>query len=64
MTGKRKSGFFGGIHPTDGSDKALTDRKPIRILEPDTVTIYLNQSLTGGCKPLVKEGEQVTLACR
>ena len=59
MTGKRKSGFFGGIHPTDGSDKALTDRKPIRILEPDTVTIYLNQSLTGGCKPLVKEGEQV-----
>ena len=59
MTGKRNSGFFGGIHPTDGSDKALTDQKPIRFLEPDTVTIYLNQSLTGGCKPLVKEGEQV-----
>lgn len=59
MTGKRKSGFFGGVHPTDGSDKALTDQKPIRVCEPETVTIYLNQSLTGGCKPLVKEGDQV-----
>lgn len=60
MAGKGKSGFFGGIHPTDGFDKALTDQKPVRNYEPKTVTIYLNQSLTGGCRPLVSQGDRVT----
>ena len=31
---KNSSGFLGGIHPTDGSDKALTVQAPVTEVNP------------------------------
>ena len=53
-------GFPGGIHPTDGYDKTLTMRQPVREYWPDTVTILGEQSMNAKCDLLVKAGDKVS----
>lgn len=60
MRKAKKSGFPGGVHPTDGYDKALTAGLPIRVYEPETVAILTEQSFGGKCSLLVKRGDRVT----
>lgn len=59
MQKKRKSVFPGGVHPTDGSDKALSKDAAIKQYLPDTVTILSEQSFGGKCRLLVKPGDKV-----
>ena len=54
-----KSLFAGGIHPTDGFDKALTGGKNIIKYIPNTVRISLKQGLGPACKPVVHAGDHV-----
>ena len=56
---KKKKGFPGGVHPTDGSDKQLTMELPVRAYWPDTVTILAEQSFGGKCGLTVKPGDRV-----
>lgn len=51
--------FPGGIHPTDGYDKGMTMDQPIRVYQPDTVTILAEQSFGGRCAILVRPGDRV-----
>lgn len=60
MLKKIKHAFPGGVHPTDGYDKALTMNLPVRVYWPETVTILSEQSFGGKCSFLVKPGDQVT----
>ena len=54
-----KSLFAGGVHPTDGFDKALTaDRNIIRYI-PKTVRVFMKQGLGPACKPVVHVGNHV-----
>lgn len=39
MRFKKKNVFPGGVHPTDGQDKALTMNKPVRVYLPDQGTL-------------------------
>ena len=59
MLKKIKHAFPGGVHPTDGYDKALTMNLPVRVYWPETVTILSEQSFGGKCSFLVKPGDQV-----
>lgn len=59
MQKAKKSGFPGGVHPTDGYDKALTIDLPVRGYCPDTVTILAEQSFGGTCRIQVKPGDKV-----
>lgn len=59
MRKAEKNGFPGGVHPTDGYDKAMTMDKPVRVYEPETVTILAEQSFGGKCGIQVKSGEKV-----
>lgn len=59
MRKAEKSGFPGGIHPTDGYDKLLTMALPVRVYEPDTVTILAEQSFGGTCELQVHPGDKV-----
>lgn len=52
--------FHGGIHPSDGSDKLLSNQVPIRVYTPKTVEISMKQSPNGFCKALVKAGDRVS----
>ena len=52
--------FYGGIHNTDGSDKSLSNKVPIKEYIPDSVEISMQQSSSKCCNLLVKKGEQVT----
>lgn len=61
MLGRKKDKFPGGVHPTDGQDKALTAEKPIRTYRPEQVRIYMEQNFGGTCEPLVKAGDQVKI---
>lgn len=54
-----KSVFPGGVHPTDGSDKALSMDCAVIPYEPETVTILSEQSFGGTCSFLVKPGDVV-----
>ena len=47
MRTKRKPAFPGGVHPTDGFDKALSMDAVTKSYWPDTVTILSEQSLAG-----------------
>ena len=58
--GKERFGFFGGVHPTDGWDKALTAGKDIIRYIPDHVSVSMKQGLGPACACLVKPGDQVT----
>lgn len=51
--------FPGGVHPTDGSDKALSMDASISPYLPETVTILSEQSFGGKCSFLVSAGEYV-----
>ena len=57
---KRKPAFPGGVHPTDGSDKALSMNAAAKPYWPDTVTILSEQTFGGKCRFLVKPGDHVT----
>lgn len=59
MLKKIKHAFPGGVHPTDGYDKAMTMDLPVRVYWPETVTILSEQSFGGKCSFLVKPGDQV-----
>ena len=59
MQKKRKSVFPGGVHPTDGSDKALSMDAAVQQYEPSTVTILSEQSFGGKCRLLVQPGDTV-----
>lgn len=55
-----KNEFPGGIHPTDGYDKSMTMNLPVRVYEPDTVTILAEQSFGGRCGISVQPGSRVS----
>lgn len=55
----QKSVFPGGVHPTDGFDKALSMNCAVTPYYPETVTILSEQSFGGKCSFLVKPGEHV-----
>mgnify|MGYP002799215670 FL=1 len=59
MQKKRKSVFPGGVHPTDGSYKALSMDAAVQQYEPSTVTILSEQSFGGKCRLLVQPGDTV-----
>lgn len=52
--------FHGGIHPSDGTDKLLSNQKPIRIYNPKTVEISMKQSPGSVCEAIVKMGDRVS----
>jgi len=49
MLCKKYSGFFGGIHPADGSDKELSLQSPIVSIAPGVVEISSEQSTGSVC---------------
>lgn len=51
--------FPGGVHPTNGSDKALTSGKAIRAFHPQKVWISMEQTPGGKCSPLIRQGDAV-----
>lgn len=59
MQKKGKSVFPGGVHPTDGSDKALSMDAAVQQYEPSIVTILSEQSFGGKCRLLVQPGDTV-----
>lgn len=59
MKKKNSSGFFGGIHPSDGTDKELTRGQGICRYTPRTVEIFMQQTPGGSSRLLVEEGEVV-----
>lgn len=52
--------FHGGIHPADGTDKLLSNQKPIYIYRPKTVEISMKQSPGSVCEAIVKTGDRVS----
>ena len=59
MWKKKQNKFPGGIHPTDGYDKAMTMDLPVHEYWPETVTILSEQSFGGKCQLLVKPQDKV-----
>lgn len=59
MMQKGKRAFPGGVHPTDGSDKALSMYAAVKEYWPETVTILSEQSFGGKCELLVQPGDYV-----
>ena len=51
--------FPGGVHPTDGSDKALSMDQAVKPYRPDIVTILSEQTFGGTCQFTVTPGESV-----
>ena len=51
--------FPGGVHPTDGSDKALSKSKPIVSFIPEVIELSMSQSGASLCEPLVAVGDHV-----
>ena len=47
MQKRKKSVFPGGVHPTDGFDKALSMDSAVQPYCPETVTILSEQSFGG-----------------
>lgn len=60
MQKNKKPAFPGGIHPTNGYDKALSMDAATRSYWPETVTILSEQSFGGKCEFLVKPGDKVS----
>ncbi|MDO4262155.1 MAG: electron transport complex subunit RsxC [Eubacteriales bacterium] len=60
MRKRGKPAFPGGVHPTDGSDKALSMEAAVQIYEPEIVTILSEQSFGGKCQIMVQPGDHVT----
>ncbi|WP_283683312.1 electron transport complex subunit RsxC [Parablautia sp. Marseille-Q6255] len=59
MQKKAKPVFPGGVHPTDGYDKALSMDAAVQQYWPELVTILSEQSFGGKCQLLVSPGEYV-----
>lgn len=59
MQKKGRSVFPGGVHPTDGSDKALSMDAAVQRYCPGIVTILSEQSFGGKCRFLVEPGDEV-----
>lgn len=59
MQKRGKKPFLGGIHPTDGFDKALTMEKAVQEYSPLKVTILSEQSPGGRCRFTVQPGDKV-----
>ena len=51
--------FHGGIHPSDGTDKRLSNQKPIRVYTPQVVEVSMKQSPDGFCDAVVNVGDKV-----
>ncbi len=51
--------FHGGVHPTDGSDKALSNAKPIVEYTPKVVEISMAQTGPSLCQIQVEVGDHV-----
>ena len=60
MQKNKKPAFPGGVHPTNGYDKALSMDAATRSYWPETVTILSEQSFGGKCDFLVKPGDKVS----
>ena len=58
MQKRGKKPFLGGIHPTDGFDKALTMEKAVQEYSPLKVTILSEQSPGGRCRFTVQPGDK------
>ncbi len=56
---RKKSVFAGGVHPTDGWDKALTSGKSIIPYVPKSVRVSMKQGLGPACKCVVGAGDTV-----
>lgn len=54
------SNFHGGIHPSDGTDKILSNQLPIVHFNPKLVEISMKQAGSYPCKVLVEVGDKVT----
>ena len=54
-----KRGFRGGVHLTNGRDKALSSGEEIISYEPEQVRISMEQSRGNRCRLLVRAGERV-----
>ncbi len=52
--------FHGGIHPSDGTDKLLSNQESIRIYWPKTIEISMKQSPGSVCEAVVKMGDKVS----
>lgn len=52
--------FHGGIHPSDGTDKLLSNQKPIQIFTPREVEISMKQSPGSVCEAIVKKDDRVS----
>ena len=59
MQKRKKSVFPGGVHPTDGFDKALSMDSAVQPYCPETVTILSEQSFGGKCSFLVSPGDHI-----
>lgn len=60
MDSGKNAVFTGGIHPTDGSDKALSKDKPITVWHPEKVYLSLAQTPSSICEAVVKKGDRLT----
>lgn len=56
---KGQSNFFGGIHPTNGWDKALTADTKIMLYIPKIVKVSMKQGLGPACVCIAKQGDKV-----
>lgn len=61
MQARKRSGFPGGIHPTDGGDKELSGNQPIIEYQPHKVKISMKQSPFGSCREVVARGDKVAV---
>ena len=52
--------FHGGIHPADGTDKLLSNQKPIYIYMPKIIEVSMKQSPGSVCEAIVKAGDKVS----
>ena len=56
---KQMDHFSGGVHPANGSDKALTAEKQIIEYIPKTINVSMKQGLGPACRCMVKAGDHV-----
>ncbi|HHT98283.1 MAG TPA: electron transport complex subunit RsxC [Clostridiales bacterium] len=61
MKRQLKSYFYGGIHPSDGTDKLLSNQTPIKYYVPKRIEISMMQSIGHVSKCIVDIGDRVTL---
>lgn len=55
-----RNNFHGGIHCSDGTDKDLSKKSPLRIYQPKSAWISMKQSAGSSCEVIVSIGDRVT----